>query len=85
MEETGEVTRLLSEMHGDSEAAARLLPIVYGELRRVAAGMMRRERPGHTLQPTAVMHEAYMRLMAGTHPRPENRAHFFALAARAMR
>jgi RNA polymerase sigma-70 factor (ECF subfamily) len=85
MEETGEVTRLLSEMHGDSEAAERLLPIVYGELRRVAAGMMRREQPGHTLQPTAVVHEAYMRLMAGSHPTPENRAHFFALAARAMR
>jgi RNA polymerase sigma-70 factor (ECF subfamily) len=47
--------------------------------------MMRNERPGHTLQPTAVVHEAYMRLLAGTHPTLQNRAHFFALAARAMR
>jgi RNA polymerase sigma factor (TIGR02999 family) len=85
MDETGDVTRLLSEMRGDREAAARLLPIVYGELRRVAAGMMQHERPGHTLQPTAVVHEAYMRLIAGAQPMLENRAHFFALAARAMR
>jgi RNA polymerase sigma-70 factor, ECF subfamily len=85
MSETGDLTTLLQEMRSDKKAAARLLPLVHRELRRVAAGMMRRERPGHTLQPTAVVHEAYMRLLAGSHPTLENRAHFFALAARAMR
>jgi RNA polymerase sigma-70 factor (ECF subfamily) len=85
MNETSDVTALLSQMHSDKQAAAHLLPLVYGELRRVAAGMMRGERPGHTLQPTAVVHEAYMRLLAGAHPTLQNRAHFFALAARAMR
>src|SRR5579864_9085610 len=63
MEEKGEVTRLLSEMRSGDQAAARLLPIVYQELRRLAAGVMKRERPGHTLQPTAVVHEAYVRLI----------------------
>jgi RNA polymerase sigma factor (TIGR02999 family) len=85
MGKTGDVTKLLSEMRGEKGAAAKLFPLVYNELHRVAAGMMRRERPGHTLQPTAVVHEAYMRMIAGTHPTVENRAHFFALAARAMR
>ncbi|MGA2097935.1 MAG: ECF-type sigma factor [Candidatus Acidiferrum sp.] len=85
MNETNDVTALLSQMRNDKQAAAHLLPVVYGELRRVAAGMMRNERPGHTLQPTAVVHEAYMRLLAGAHPTLQNRAHFFALAARAMR
>jgi RNA polymerase sigma-70 factor (ECF subfamily) len=85
MNETSNVTKLLLQMRGEQEVAAKLFPLVYGELRRVAAGMMRRERPGHTLQPTAVVNEAYMRLMAGAHPTLENRAHFFALAARAMR
>jgi RNA polymerase sigma factor (TIGR02999 family) len=85
MSETPDVTELLLQMRGEKEVAAKLFPLVYGELRRVAAGMMRSERVGHTLQPTAVVHEAYMRMMAGAHPRLENRAHFFALAARAMR
>jgi RNA polymerase sigma-70 factor (ECF subfamily) len=85
MNEPEDVTRLLMQMRHDQQAAARLLPVVYGELRRVAAGMMRQERPGHTLQPTAVVHETYLRLLAGTHPTLESRAHFFALAARAMR
>jgi RNA polymerase sigma factor (TIGR02999 family) len=86
MEEKSEVTRLLSEMRGgDQDAAARLLPIVYQELRRLAAGVMRRERPGHTLQPTAVVHEAYLRLMEGPALNVEDRAHFFAIAARSMR
>lgn len=85
MDGTGEVTRLLSDMRGDKEAAAKLFPLVYRELRRVAAGMMYRERSGHTLQPTAVVHEAYIRLTGGTNPTLQNRAHFFALAARAMR
>jgi RNA polymerase sigma-70 factor (ECF subfamily) len=85
MTQTSDVTALLSQMRTDKQAAAHLLPLVYGELRRVAAGMMRAERPGHTLQPTAVVHEAYLRLLAGAHPTLQNRAHFFALAARAMR
>lgn len=85
MSETTNITRLLSQMRDEKEAAAKLFPLVYGELRRVAAGMMRREREGHTLQPTAVVHEAYMRMTAGTHPTLESRAHFFARAARAMR
>jgi RNA polymerase sigma-70 factor (ECF subfamily) len=84
--EPGEVTRLLQEMRcGDDQAASQLWLLVYRELHRVAAGMMKRERPGHTLQPTAVVHEAYMRLMGKTLPSLQNRAHFFALAARAMR
>lgn len=86
MDEQGEVTKLLSEMrNGNEQAAARLMPIVYKELRRMAAGVMLRERPGHTLQPTAVVHEAYLRMMAGAELSLENRAHFFAIAARSMR
>lgn len=84
----GDVTRLLLEMRGEDrakQAAAKLFPLVYRELRRIAAGMMRREPEGHTLQPTAVVHEAYMRMIGGAQPTLENRAHFFALAARAMR
>ncbi len=86
MDEQGEVTKLLSEMrNGNEQAAARLMPMVYKELRRMAAGVMQRERPGHTLQPTAVVHEAYLRMMAGADLSLENRAHFFAIAARSMR
>ena len=85
MSEKPNITTLLSQMRGEKEAGAKLFPLVYGELRRVAAAMMRCERQGHTLQPTAVVHEAYMRMIAGSHPTLENRAHFFALAARAMR
>ncbi len=85
MSETSNLTELLLQMRGQKEAAAKLFPLVYGELRRIAAGMMRRERFGHTLQPTAVVHEAYMRIMGGKHSTLQNRAHFFALAARAMR
>ena len=86
MREPGDVTKLLLQMReGDSRAASELWSLVYRELRWVAAGMMQRERPGHTLQPTAVVHEAYMRLMGDKHPTLQNRAQFFALAARAMR
>jgi RNA polymerase sigma-70 factor, ECF subfamily len=85
MGEMGEVTKLLLQMRRDEDIAARLFPLVYRELRRVAARMMQGERPGHTLQPTAIVNEAYMRMIDGTHPTLENRAHFFALAARAMR
>jgi RNA polymerase sigma factor (TIGR02999 family) len=86
MDQRGEITRHVSQMgNGDPEAAARLLPVVYQELRKVAAAIMRRERPGHTLQPTAVVHEAFLRLMGSSELNVENRAHFFALAARSMR
>jgi RNA polymerase sigma factor (TIGR02999 family) len=82
----GEVTRLISEMRqGNQKAAEQLMPLVYHELRRMAAAAMNRERPGHTLQPTAVVHEAYLRLLGGENLSVENRAHFFALAARSMR
>jgi RNA polymerase sigma factor (TIGR02999 family) len=82
-----DVTRLLeAAAEGDPEAASRLLPLVYDELRRLAALLMAREKPGHTLQPTALVHEAFLRL-AGAHERCswEGRLHFFAAAAEAMR
>jgi len=81
----GEVTRLLAELRaGDDQALERLLPIVYAELRTVAANLLRGERVGHTLQPTALVHEAYVRLLGEKAP-PLDRQHFFAVAARAMR
>src|SRR5438067_8931388 len=86
MPNEGEVTRLLSEFRqGDQQAAEKLIPIVYRELHRMAVNVMRRERPGHTLQPTAVVHEAYLKMMDGANISPENRAHFFAIAGRSMR
>jgi RNA polymerase sigma factor (TIGR02999 family) len=82
-----DVTRVLSEIErGDPLAAERLLPLVYDELRRLAAAKMAHERPGQTLQATALVHEAYLRLMDGEPQRPWNgRGHFFAAAAEAMR
>jgi len=82
----GEVTLLLTELReGNPEAANRLMPLIYSELRRMAGSYMQRERPGHTLQATALVNEVYMRL-AGGQPAPwQNRAHFFAIAAHAMR
>jgi RNA polymerase sigma factor (TIGR02999 family) len=80
-----DVTQILSQLsRGNRRAFEDLLPLVYDELRSLAARHMRRERPGHTLQATALTHEAYLRL-AGEELRWENRAHFFAVAARAMR
>jgi RNA polymerase sigma-70 factor, ECF subfamily len=82
----GEVTRLLVELRdGHQKAADQLVPLVYGELRRLAASYMQRERPGHTLQATALVNEAYMRLVGGEPGQWENRAHFFAIAAHTMR
>ena len=69
----------------DPESLDSLLPIVYQELRRLAAGYLRRERPGQTLQPTALVHEAYLRLMKDRPGRWQNRAHFCAIAAHSMR
>jgi RNA polymerase sigma factor (TIGR02999 family) len=82
-----EVTRILSAIEaGDSHAAADLLPVVYDELRRLAAAQMAREKPGHTLDATALVHEAYLRLVGPANERRwENRGHFFAAAAEAMR
>jgi RNA polymerase sigma factor (TIGR02999 family) len=78
-----EITRVLSALqHGDPRAADELLPIIYAELRRLAAAKMAREQPGHTLQATALVHEAWLRLGDGVFA---NRAHFFAAAAEAMR
>jgi RNA polymerase sigma-70 factor (ECF subfamily) len=80
------ITQLLVELRaGNADAMARLLPIVYRELRRLAAHYMRQERPGHTLQPTALVHEAYLRLVGQADRNWQNRAHFFAVAALTMR
>ena len=82
-----DVTRLLDAAHrGDPGAAHRLLPLVYDELRRLAARKLARERPGQTLQPTALVHEAYLRLVGKDGGGEwEHRRHFFAAAATAMR
>lgn len=80
------VTALLNDARaGSAEALDALLPVVYKELRRVAAGYLRRERPGQTLQATALVHEAYLRLMRERHVAWQDRAHFCAIAARSMR
>ena len=82
-----EVTRILSAINqGDPQAAAQLLPLVYEELRRLAAQRLAREKPGQTLEPTALVHEAYLRLVGQQEERDWNgRNHFFAAAAEAMR
>ena len=82
-----DVTRILSAIEqGDPHAAAQLLPMVYDELRRLAALQMAHDRPGETLNPTALVHEAYLRLVgAGNDRRYHDRGHFFAAAATAMR
>ena len=83
---TADVTRLLAELEkGDGDAASKLFPIVYDELRGLADGYLRRERAGHTLQPTALVHEAYLKLVRTKEPRFESRGHFLAIAATAMR
>lgn len=71
--------------HGDGKALDRLLPVVYREMKRLAAGYLRNERPEHTLQPTALAHEAYLRLVGREDSHWQNRAHFLGVAARAMR
>ena len=84
--EPGEVTQLLIAWNaGDRSAVERLMPLVYAELREIAERQFRRERVGHTLQPTAVVHEAYFRLVDQTRVTWKNRGHFFAIAAQAMR
>ena len=82
-----DVTQILDRaQHGDSKAAAELLPLIYDELRRVAAARMANGTPGQTLQPTALVHEAWMRLLGkDADAQFQNRTHFFAAAAEAMR
>ena len=82
-----EVTRILSAIEqGDTGASEQLLPLVYDELRRLAGQWLARERPGQTLQATALVHEAYLRLVGGAQPQDWNsRGHFFGAAAEAMR
>jgi RNA polymerase sigma factor (TIGR02999 family) len=81
-----EVTRILSAIdQGDPQAAERLLPLVYGELRKLAAQRLTNEKPGQTLQATALVHEAYLRLVGKEDPGWDSRGHFFAAAAEAMR
>lgn len=80
------VTQLLEEWNdNDPEAAVRIIPLVYDELRRIAQGYFQHERQGHTLQPTAVVHEAYVRLIEQSGVEWRSRAHFIGLAARVMR
>lgn len=86
MDTSPDVTHLLiAWSDGDSDALERLMPLVYRELKRQAERRLRRERPGHTLEPTALVHEAYLKLIDQKQARWRNRAHFFAIAAQAMR
>ncbi len=83
---SGDVTQLLDAIDsGDSKAAEELLPLVYGELRRLAAHKMANERPGQTLQATALVHEAWVKLAGSSQQRWRGRSHFFGAAAEAMR
>jgi RNA polymerase sigma factor (TIGR02999 family) len=81
-----EITRLLAEWsNGDRQALEKLTPLVYDELRRLAARYLRQERAGHTLQSTALVHEAYMKLVGQNNVQWQNRAHFFGIAAQMIR
>ena len=86
MSDTHEVTLLLAEWaKGNQKALDDLTPLVYRELRHLAASYLRKERQGHTLQPTALVHEAYVRLVDQSNPTWQSRSHFFGVAARLMR
>jgi len=86
MSSAHEVTRLLCEWsQGNQHALEELTPLVYGELRQLAESYLRKERQGHTLQPTALVHEAYVRLVKQKNPTWQDRKHFFGVAARLMR
>src|SRR5262245_17795375 len=85
-ENMSDATLLLTAVEqGDPNAAEKLLTLVYEELRKLATRKMAQEAPGQTLQPTALVHEAWLRLVGAKSPRFENRAHFFSAAAEAMR
>src|SRR5262245_32026805 len=80
------VTHLLLKWgHGDQQALEELMPLVYSELRRLARNYLRKERPGHTLQPTALVNEAYLKLIDQRSARWQNRAQFYGVAAQLMR
>ena len=81
----GDITQILEAVEQGESSAERLLPLVYEELRRLAAHKMAHEAPGQTLQATALVHEAWLRLVGADNPKFEGRAHFFAAAAEAMR
>src|SRR5947209_13164411 len=86
MSATHNVSELLAQWaNGDEQALNDLTPIVYKELRQLASAYLRKEQQGHTLQPTALVHEAYIRLMDQKNPKFQNRSHFFGVAARLMR
>src|SRR5215471_19500686 len=86
MSTTHDVTQLLVQWaNGDKRALDDLTPLVYKELRRLAASHLRRERKSHTLQPTALVHEVYLRMVDQSNPRWENRLHFYGIATRLMR
>ncbi len=83
---TQELTQLLVQLsEGKSQAVDDILPLIYDELRRLASNYLRRERSDHTLQPTALVHEAYIKLIDQTQVKWQNRAHFFGIAANIMR
>jgi RNA polymerase sigma-70 factor, ECF subfamily len=85
-QQVGEVTQLLDlARKGDREAGEQVYGLMYGELRQLAARLLFREQPGHTLPPTALVHEAYLKLMGDAAPEMNNRAHLMGVAARAMR
>ena len=83
--QTGVASLLEDARKGDEQALATLMPLVYDELRRLARNYLRRERPGQTLQATALVHEAYLRLLQDSRLSWQSRAHFFGIAARSMR
>lgn len=86
MYSSGPVTQILADVaNGRDSAVQQLLPLVYEELRRLARSHLRRERPDHTLEPTALVHEAFLRMVGPDVAQPKDRAHFFAVAATAMR
>lgn len=86
MPSRGDVTQLLADLSaGKNEARDKLIPLVYGELQALAERFIRRQKPGHTLQPTALVHEAYLRLGLDDEATWENRAHFFRITAKVMR
>ncbi len=86
MDGAGEITRLLGELRaGKKSAESRLLEVVYPELRKIAGRYLKSERPGHTLQPTALVNEAYLQLAGQMDKDWQNRSHFYAVAAQLMR
>ena len=86
MSDAHSVTQLLEQWnHGDREALDKLMPLIYEELRKMAKRYMSQQNPGHTLQTTALIHEAYLRMVKQKEKHFENRAHFFGVAAQAMR